>query len=184
MIMLASDCLLFRLANGESVALRSEMITIEVSTGTASAFDAEFVNHAAAAVFYYFKHELERDSVSLAEFAEALEVVLRGFASGTDTAATGGAGARATESDLDRLASESCGSELFFFSRLRAEVRTGLDRSPRLLRFRGLRGCVKQLSGARRWSRRCQSLQDQIVDYLRGCLVVEARARACSLVVE
>lgn len=184
MIMLAADCLLFRLASGESVALRSEMITIEVSSGAASAFDAEFVNHAASAVFHYFKHELERDSVSLAEFAETLEAVLRGFASGTDAPPAGGAGVPAAESDLGRLASEAGGSELFFFSRLRAEVRTGLNRSPRLLRFRGLRGCVKQLSGARRWSRRCQSLQDQIVDYLRGCLVVEAGARTCSLVVE
>jgi hypothetical protein len=52
------------------------------------------------------------------------------------------------------------------------------------LRFRGLRGCVKQLAGARRWSLRCEKLQEQIVEYLRGCLSAEPEQNDCSLVVE
>jgi hypothetical protein len=52
------------------------------------------------------------------------------------------------------------------------------------VRFSGLRGCVKHLAGARRWSPRCQGLHDQIVAYLRECLGAEARATECSLVVE
>jgi hypothetical protein len=178
MILLASECLLFRLANGESVPLRPEMITIEVSDEASSVFDSEFVNHVAASVFHYFKHEMNRDSVSLAEFSEAMETVLHGFASAGD------AGARVLESDLSHLACEAGGSELFFFPRLRSELRTRLTEAPRLLRFRGLRGCVKQLSGARRWSHRCQSLQDQIVAYLRGCFAAEPHVHPCSLVVE
>lgn len=79
MILLAHDFLFFRLANGESVPLRPEMIRFEVSGDADSILDAEIVNHTAAAVFHYFKHELGRDSVSLGEFAMALEKVLRGF---------------------------------------------------------------------------------------------------------
>ena len=92
---------------------------------------------------------------------------------------------RIAESDLCRLAHESGpGRELAFFPRLRAELRQHLRQPSRALRFRGLRGCVKHLAGARRWSPRCQSLHDQIVGYLRECLGAEARTAECSLVVE
>ncbi len=89
------------------------------------------------------------------------------------------------ETDLGRLARESADSlELFFFPRLRRELRTQLRQSPRVVRFRGLRGCVKQLAGARRWSHRCEKLQDQIVAYLRGGLTAEPEKSECALVVE
>ena len=48
----------------------------------------------------------------------------------------------------------------------------------------GFRNCVKQLTGARRWTPRCQSLQEQIVEFLRECLHTEPHPDACSLVVE
>src|SRR6266487_558860 len=89
------------------------------------------------------------------------------------------------EADLRRLACESGkGFELFFFPLLRDEMRRHLRLSPRVLRFRGLRGCVKQLAGARRWSRRCQTMQEQIVLYLRQCLTAEACLAAIVLIVE
>lgn len=180
MIRLNADYLLFRLANGESVPLRPEMIAIEVAHQEGSIFDAEFVNHVAAAVFHYFKHEMARESVSIAEFAATLEDVLRGFAAADVSAG----GPRVLESDLTRLADESGGSELFFFPRLRDELRARLNQSPRVLRFRGLRGCAKQLTGSRRWTNRCRELQDQIVNYLRGCFVAEPRPQDCALLVE
>ena len=76
------------------------------------------------------------------------------------------------------------GSELFFFPRLRAELQRHLQQAPRVLRFRGLRGCVKQLTGARRWSLRCQSLEGEIVAYLRQCLSAEPAPKEFALVVE
>jgi hypothetical protein len=53
-----------------------------------------------------------------------------------------------------------------------------------VLHFRGLRGCAKQLAGARRWSARCELIQDQIVEYLRGCLTAEPEQNDCALVVK
>jgi hypothetical protein len=53
-----------------------------------------------------------------------------------------------------------------------------------VLRFHGLRGCVKQLAGARRWSVRCEQLRYQIVEYLRQCLTAEPEQNDCALVVE
>jgi hypothetical protein len=47
-----------------------------------------------------------------------------------------------------------------------------------------LRSCVKQLTGARRWGPRCQTLQDQIVEFLRNCFTSEANQPNCALLVE
>ncbi|HWH70149.1 MAG TPA: hypothetical protein VNT26_12245, partial [Candidatus Sulfotelmatobacter sp.] len=65
MITLAADCMLFRLAGGESIPFSAEMISVELMGETAQWFDPEFVRHAANAVFHYFKHELGRQSVSV-----------------------------------------------------------------------------------------------------------------------
>ena len=73
---------------------------------------------------------------------------------------------------------------LLFYPRLRDELRWLLRQSPRVLRFRGLRGCAKQLAGARRWSARCEKTQEQIVEYLRSCLTAEPEQNNCALMVE
>ena len=41
-----------------------------------------------------------------------------------------------------------------------------------------------QLAGARRWSPRCEDLQEQILGYLRECLSTESREPECRLIVE
>jgi len=185
MITLAADCLLFELPNGERVPYSADMVSVELSGDTAELFEPEFVWHATKAVFHYFKNELGRHSVSASEFAEALEKLLRGFAITARSYTQGDAAPRVLEYDLCRLAHESGpGRELVFFPRLRAELQRHLGQSPRLLRFRGLRGCVKQLTGARRWGLRCQMLEGEIVDYLRECLSAERTVADCALVVE
>jgi hypothetical protein len=183
MIALRSDCLLFQLANGESVPCSAEMICIEVHGNANGLLDPEMLRHAAASVFYYFKVELARETVTVGEFAGALEKVLRGFGLTIRAGTAGQAALDMIETDLRLIARESSGSfELLFFPRLRDELRNQLQRSPRVLKFRGLRGCVKQLAGARRWSGRCEKVQEQIVEYLRGCL--SAEENQCALVVE
>jgi hypothetical protein len=185
MIALQSDCLLFQLANGESVPCSAEMISFEITGNASQWIDSEMLHHAAASVFHYFKEELRREAVTVGEFAQALEKVLRNFGF---IIRAGGIEPRSPDTDatdLGRLARESADSlELFFFPRLRSELRTQLRQSPRVVRFRGLRGCVKQLARARRWSHRCERMQDQIVDYLRGCLTAEPEQNKCALVVE
>ena len=185
MIALASDCLLFQSATGESVPLSVGMLPVELVGGAEDLFEPEFVQHAANAVFHYFKSELGRETVTMGEFAGALEKVLGGFALTARVAGETAARPKMAESDLFRLANESGeGGELFFFPRLRDELRQQLRHEPAMLRFRGLRGCVKQLVGARRWGLRCQGLEEQIVAYLRECLSVEGRQAGLALVVE
>jgi hypothetical protein len=185
MITLASDCLLFKMATGETIPYSADMVSVELEGDAAEQFDSEFVRHAANAVFHYFKHELGRQIVSFGEFAGALEKVLCGFAAPTQPATESNSRPAVLEFDLRRLADESGpGSELFFFPRLRAELQRHLKQAPRVLRFRGLRGCVKRLAGARRWSLRCQGLEGEIVAYLRQCLSAESGPEEFALVVE
>jgi hypothetical protein len=185
MIALASDCLLFRTPSGEIKPCSADMVSDEMAGGSVELFDPEFVHHAASAVFHYFKHELGRQTVSVGEFAGALENVLRGFAVSPQSSAEPHGRPRVAESDLFRLARESGGGcELFFFPRLRAELRQQLRQRPRVLRFCGLRGCVKLLVGTRRWSLRCRTLETQIVAYLRECLSAEPAPVEVALVVE
>ena len=184
MITLAAGCLVFELANGESIPFSADMISVEVMGETARLLDPEFVHHAAPAVFHYFKDELCRHSVTVTEFSASLEKVLRGFKLQTPGVLPPEPGLRVRESDLDRLARESAGGELFFFPLLRDELRAHLRQSPRMVRFSGLRGCVKQLTGARRWTGRCRHLEEQIVGYLRECLSAETPDTEFALVVE
>ena len=115
----------------------------------------------------------------------ALEKVLRGFAVTAHPSSPPDSHRRSRECDLCRLASESGpGSELFFFPRLRVELQRHLQQAPRVLRFYGLRGCVKQLAGAQRWSRRCETMEGEIVDYLRQCLSAEPSPVEVTLMVE
>jgi hypothetical protein len=173
-----SDCLLFRLASGESIPFSAEMISVELVGDAAGKFDPEILHHATASVFHYFKSELGRETVTVGEFAGALEKALRGLGFNVSSG-------ELVEADLLMLARESGESrELFFFPRLRGELRAQLRHTPRLVRFRGLRGCVKQLAGARRWSLRCERLEEQIVEYLRGCWGAEPEPADCALVVE
>ncbi len=184
MIQLADDYLVFQLNNGESIPCSAEMVSIELMGESAALFDREFVQHAATAVLHYFKQELGRDSVTVGEFSLALERVLRGFGLSVSMSGSAAIIPGMAEADLNRLAFDSGkGFELVFFPRLREEFQNQLRQSPQILRFRGLRGCVKQLMGARRWSARCQIMQDQIVEFLRTCLCVENPGAKCALVV-
>jgi len=180
MILLRPDCLAFERPDGDAVPCAAEAIAIEV-VGNPTLVEPELVRQAAAAVLHFFRADLGRTVVSVGEFSVALQKALQGLGIDVDlTAST----PTEEETDLRLLAGNAgAGFELLFFPRLRHELRRMLHQSPGMIRFRGLRGCVKQLLGARRWSGRCQALNDQIVDYLRICLNAEAMASPCGLVV-
>lgn len=186
MIQLHPDCLIFETSNGESIPCSAEVVTIELVGD--STLDPQIVREAAAAVVYYFRQELGRDNVSIEEFSNALQKILCRL--GYKVSSPEGADLKVPDefdefaiANLPELAtSAGKGCELFFFQRLRAELRIHLQTSPRVVRFQGLRSCVKQLAGRQRWCPRCQTLSDQIVEYLRECFTSE-RANDCNLVV-
>ena len=185
MIQLRSDCLVFEMATGETIPCSAELVTIELIGQTMGALDPEVIRHAAASVLHYFKHELGRSHVTVGEFSSALETVLRGLGLAVKSAEQPLPELAVEESDLRLLACESLkGFELAFFPRLRVELNERLHRAPQVLRFKGLRGCVKQLAGARRWTCRCQQLNDQIVDYIRHYWSLHHDTQCLTLIVQ
>ena len=111
--------------------------------------------------------------------------MLRGFVATAQVPAPAEGEPHVLEYRLCRLALESGhGRELVFFPRLRAELQRHLQDERRVVRFRGLRSCVKHLAGARRWNRWCETLESEIVDYLRRCLRAETGPVEFSLLVE
>ena len=183
MIWLGSEYLMFKMPSGESVAFSSDAIAVEIVDETNGDLDTFTVKQAANAVYHYFKHELGRQSVSVADFAQAMEKALDGFEISIVSAKEAAGSMQVAETDLCQVADRS-GFELDFFPNLRRELNAQLRSAPQVVRFKGLRGCVKQLAGAKRWSARCVALQEQIVGYVRGCLSADAADAKCVLVVE
>jgi hypothetical protein len=191
MIQLNSDYLIFRTSDGENIPCSAELVTIELIGESISQLDPELVHNASAAVLHYFKDELGKVFVTVGEFSLALERVLRGLglkvvSDEPQTSVPHLPGTmESVEADLLQVASAAGkGFELLFFCQLRDELREQLKKSPELVRFKGLRGCVKELTGARRWSHRCQELNDQIVEFLRNSLSTEKKRPSCGLVVQ
>ena len=202
MIRLRQDCLVFKGQDGTATACSVHEVTVGLIDQTGEWLDEEMVHHASEAVLHYFKTEKGSSTVSMAEFCEALEKVLAGFGLNVQAfeapassnqigpppapqTPTPTAISKFHETDLGELARESSELwELLFYPRLRTVVRSSLTGTPVLLRFRGLRPCVKQLAGAKRWSRQCQTIQEQVLDFLRTCLNAEPHREGCLLVVE
>lgn len=182
MIQLHQDYLFFETSSGETIPCSAELVAIELVGGEKSKLDPELVRQAAYAVLHYFKHDLGRNCVSVSDFSSALERVLTAF--GVEVTSSVAENSNAEICDLHDMASRVAESiELAFFPQLRLELRRKIANSPDVLQFQGLRQCVKQMLGAKRWSQRCQALSDRIVEYLRDCLIHDHTAQSCGLVV-
>lgn len=182
MIQLNPDYLIFEHA-GKHIPCSAELATLEMMGPDATDVDSDLVKNASAAVLHYFKHELNQESVSVADFAQALQKVFHALGIGFSSDAVKDS-PKVEESDLERLAKQACGgAELFFFSHLRAELIRALQASPRLVRFYGLRECAMLLAGARRWNRHCQAMSDLVVDFLRTSWIVEPASHTCTMIV-
>ncbi|MFO1500738.1 MAG: hypothetical protein U1G07_20525 [Verrucomicrobiota bacterium] len=184
MIQLHPDYLLFETSQGQIIPCSAELIAVELIGDAAGNLDPELVKQAAAAVLHYFRQDLGWTTVTVGEFSRALAEALNSLGIRIEPDDEAEEQGPICSYDLRRLL---CGRdkalELGFFPLLRQELRCRLERSPQVLRFHGLRSCVKELVGAKRWSNRCQTLNDQIVEYLRACFATESASSSCELVI-
>ncbi|MDD2706938.1 MAG: hypothetical protein PHV34_02930 [Verrucomicrobiae bacterium] len=114
----------------------------------------------------FYRQTPETEPVTLANFIEKARELLVGFAEEKGFAPQ----LRSLQLDLLETARRpGCGFELEFFTELRGFLQQHLRSrtSPPHMRITGLRHCVKYLLGRRHWSRRCGSLQDEIVSVIR-----------------
>ena len=176
-------CLVFKPGTTEISCTGGEVCLELVGEGVAS-IDTEMIRQVAAGVLHYFREEQGRTSITVGEFAEALVRVLKGFGMHVGMEDAPVPPSTWNETDLIRLAGECDGVfELAFFPRLRREIDQQVNPESRVLKFTGLRECVKRLSGARRWSGRCEEMSDQIVAFLRHCLSEHPQAANHGLVI-
>ena len=181
MIQLHPDCLIFRTSQGELIPCSAESVTIEMIGDASSIIDPETVREAAAAVVHYFKYDLHRETVSIAEFSDALQRALRCF--GFDVTASTFENGVPVGTDLRELARAAEDYELMFFQRLREEFLRQAKQSKEVVRFWGLRDCAKQITGAKRWGQTSERFSEQVVDFLRNCLSIEPGAQSLGLIV-
>ncbi len=182
MIQLHPDYLLLETSKGQIIPCSAELVAVELIGDAMQSIDPDLVHQAAAAVLHYFKEDLGWTTVSVGEFSQALADALGAF--GLHITSEEPEDRRVSRYDLRRLAGGSGRSlELSFFPRLREELRARLAKSPEVLQFHGLRACVKQMTGAKRWSPRCEVLSDQIVEFLRACLKTESSSDSCGLMI-
>ena len=185
MIQLSPDCVVLELEGGNNLPCSVELMTVELLGETSSWMDPEILKNINHGVIVYLRDELGKQLVSFEEFAEVLKQVLKGF--GFDLALPQSeevASARVEKKDIaDWLGRKDHGFELMMFQCLRNELsRTLANEPPCVLWIHGLRACVKNQLGARRWSRKCQDLNDQLIEFIRECFYCNANSD-CSLVV-
>lgn len=181
MIQLHRDYLLVETSPGQIIPCSAELVAVELVGEAAGTVDAAIVREAAAAVLHYFRQDLGWTTVSVGEFSRALEQALQALGVQLEAPANQ---TQVRSIDLRQVASSAeRGFELSFFSKLRHLLQATLEESPKILRLHGLRGCVKQLVGAKRWTNQCQNLNDQIVGYLRACLESDSSVKSCDLVI-
>jgi hypothetical protein len=115
-------------------------------------------------IFYYFKNDLKRESVSHTDFISLIRNLQKSFYQHTNQ--------NQRQLDLFDVA-KTCGSafELEFFSRIRefltakASAESPYHQPP--IELTGLRKCCKFLAGRQRWSKRCAEVRDEIVNFIR-----------------
>ncbi len=182
MIALRDDCLLVAQADGGFVPQSVEELTFEVIGDSAGLVDAELLKHAAAAVLHYFRKELERNTVTIAEFGAMLSRVLQGL--GFSAEVKGASEPDIRVADLGALpVTGGAAGELEFCQKLRTLLREQLAAAPQRLEIRGLRTCVKRLTGRKHWCPACERTSAWILEMIRGWYEREAPSRPPALVI-
>lgn len=183
MIALHPDCLLVAQTDGGYLPCSAEQLTLEVTSGSAGLLDSEILKHAAAAVLHYFREELGRNTITVAEFSAMLARVLNGLGINAEISSVEEIG-EVRIADLRPLARVvEVGGELEFCLRLRTLLREQLAAGPLRLEFHGLRSCVKQLAGRKHWCPTCDRFEAWIIELIRGWFERDAASRATALVV-
>lgn len=205
MIALRDDFLLVAQEGGNYIPCSVENLTLELAGNAAHQVDPEWMKQAASGVLHYFKDELGKSHVTVAEFSSALSKVFQGLGLTAEVSAIeppalapAVAGADAApvptapadpplvvwRGDLLAIAAESGKlGELAFQQALLSQLASALESGPQAVEFSGLRGCVKMITGRKHWCPECRRWSAWIVDLLRSWLSEKASDRHVSLVV-
>ncbi len=191
MIQLHEDCLLVEQPGGGYIPWSASQLTLEFVGGGAETLNEEVMQQVAAGVLHYFKDELGRMTITISEFADAIARALNGMGFSAEVAevcaqpiSDSSPKSNVGVSDLRELAFAAAKfGELDFFKRLRSRLHEQMENPPDRMEFLGLRGCVKMLTGRKKWCPACTQLEVEIVDALRAWYSQSPKASATALLV-
>lgn len=205
MIRLHSDYLVFELDTGEAIPCSVEAIAFELVEAIAGMTDRNIIENAARAVVHYFREELKQEAVSIKEFIECLSFVLKGFGfeietknlpSNEPTLDDLEDQLNANDPDstkiytnslvdiLDNQRKQGSVMEMGFFQELRSTINDDLSHHPDFIQFTGLRPCVQSLLSTNRWTKKCESLSKQLVQYLEECAFKDGGGQNLTMVIK
>lgn len=183
MIQLHEDCLLVEQPGGGYIPWSASQLTLEFVGDAAESLNDEVLKQVAAGVLHYFKEEMGRMTITVAEFADALAKALNGMGYTAEVAEVQSSSSVGV-SDLRELAFAAAKfGELDFFKRLRNRLEDQMKNPPSRVEFMGLRSCVKMLTGRKKWCPTCTRLETEIVDSLRGWYGQAPKAQETALLV-
>ena len=196
MIALRDDFLLVAQEGGHYIPCSVEHLTFELAGSAAHQVDPEWMKQAAAGVLHYFKDELGKSHVTVAEFTSALSKVFNSLGLTAEVSSIEPPVPSTVEilaplapqvvwrGDLRAIAIESATlGELAFRQALLSQLAAALESDPQTVEFSGLRSCVKVITGRKHWCPECRKWSAWIVDLLRSWLSEKAADRHVSLVV-
>jgi hypothetical protein len=167
MIKLNDNVFLFKTESGEVVPCSLYDLEFELQGSLPKELERYDLYQIARAVAFFFNEELGQNVIDLKDFASILEQLINSipFTENPDVFSSRKNPVTKTY-ELPDLWNKDAGLELSFFNELREIITSDVSKFD-CLRFNGLSECVKAIVGAKRWSKKCSRLADEIVEFLR-----------------
>ena len=170
MIALVDGLPLVQQANGEVVAFEREWLLRGIVRAAAKAGYQKWwlAEHVTESVVSYLALQFEENVVTVPSLVKAVQSVLQviGYGEIAPHFEPGMPGARVSLVELAREA--GTGYELLFFQQLGGKLRKLLGSGTTFFELTGLAPCVKHLRSRKTWSRGCDALRMEIVDFVRN----------------
>jgi ATP cone domain len=182
------------------IQLHSDVLWVQAEDGRLEPFDEErlassiqkaaesvgysdwWLAESVAAAVHAFAMKSRREQViSSREIAEIVATVLATLSYEWISEAYAGNTNRVAIHLNELVWRANAGFELEFFHQLDHALSAVANRRLVAMRIDGLRVCVMQLRGARRWTVECRRLAEDIVEHVRGRVVRMRSPRAASL---
>lgn len=164
------DCLpLIELPNGQAVCFEQDWLVRSLARAASKAGYSRWwlAEHVAESVTEYLRTQREINILPVDELSTAVKAALEviGY---REVAGHFEAGRPRVRVSLVELARDAgAGYELAFFELLTQRIRQLLAENVSDFEFVGLNSCVRRLSGMKSWSRSCETLRSEIIDFTR-----------------
>ncbi|HTS18213.1 MAG TPA: ATP cone domain-containing protein [Verrucomicrobiae bacterium] len=183
MIQLQEGVLWVEAADGRRTPFDEQQLALSIQKAAASVGQCDWwlAESIAAAVHAFGKQSRREPVITSREISEIVAAVLATLGYDWISEAYDG-GVNRVAIHLNELVWRTDAAfELEFFRQLDRALGAATDHDLIAMRIDGLRACVMQLRGARRWTAECRRLAEEIVEHVRGRVAGMRTPEAASL---